>query len=259
MTTTTNIAALDRVLLDADGHASHATAACPAARLPLAEVVPAAGGFYCGTCIDVDPDLRPRVHVVEPERGHGDGTGRGARPARTVPAATDAQLRFLRKLAAERGRDLDALDALIAAGMTVRMASALIDDLKAAPAATPAPGPSPSAPPAVDLSAIPEGRYLIAGVVFKVDTPDNGEWAGWTFVKAGADRGAPKAATRRPDGRTTIRSHADLLALVAGNPAEYATAYGREFGTCGVCGRELTDPDSITRGIGPVCAGRYGY
>jgi hypothetical protein len=27
-------------------------------------------------------------------------------------------------------------------------------------------------------------------------------------------------------------------------------------GTCGRCGRELTDPESIQRGLGPVCAGK---
>ena len=29
--------------------------------------------------------------------------------------------------------------------------------------------------------------------------------------------------------------------------------YGLETGECSICGRELTDPDSIRRGIGPIC------
>lgn len=32
--------------------------------------------------------------------------------------------------------------------------------------------------------------------------------------------------------------------------------HGKETGTCLVCGRELTNPDSIEAGIGPVCASR---
>lgn len=28
------------------------------------------------------------------------------------------------------------------------------------------------------------------------------------------------------------------------------------LGTCGRCGRDLTDPESIVRGLGPTCAGR---
>ncbi len=29
--------------------------------------------------------------------------------------------------------------------------------------------------------------------------------------------------------------------------------YGLETGECSICGRELTDSESIRRGIGPVC------
>ena len=29
--------------------------------------------------------------------------------------------------------------------------------------------------------------------------------------------------------------------------------YGDNTGSCGICGRELTDPLSVKRGIGPVC------
>jgi hypothetical protein len=38
---------------------------------------------------------------------------------------------------------------------------------------------------------------------------------------------------------------------------EEAAAFGRETGWCVVCGTELTDPDSIAAGIGPVCATKF--
>lgn len=38
---------------------------------------------------------------------------------------------------------------------------------------------------------------------------------------------------------------------------EQAQAFGVETGVCGICGAELTNPDSVARGIGPVCAQRY--
>lgn len=38
-----------------------------------------------------------------------------------------------------------------------------------------------------------------------------------------------------------------------------AIAYGKKFGRCAVCNRELTDEESIERGIGPVCADRMGW
>lgn len=45
----------------------------------------------------------------------------------------------------------------------------------------------------------------------------------------------------------------------AKDPKAAAVAYGRETGSCSICARELTDADSIERGIGPVCAERMGW
>lgn len=36
-----------------------------------------------------------------------------------------------------------------------------------------------------------------------------------------------------------------------------AKNYGKETGQCLVCGRTLTNPDSIEAGIGPICASRF--
>lgn len=46
---------------------------------------------------------------------------------------------------------------------------------------------------------------------------------------------------------------------VASQPADAAIAYGRRTGSCACCGRELTDPESIERGIGPICATKFGF
>lgn len=40
---------------------------------------------------------------------------------------------------------------------------------------------------------------------------------------------------------------------VCKDPKTAAIAYGKKYGICCVCGRELTDPASIERGIGPIC------
>lgn len=56
--------------------------------------------------------------------------------------------------------------------------------------------------------------------------------------------------------------HADVEAdvvSVASDPHQAAVAYGKKFGVCAVCGRELTDHSSIERGIGPICADKYGW
>lgn len=46
---------------------------------------------------------------------------------------------------------------------------------------------------------------------------------------------------------------------VASDPKEAAIAYGRETGSCACCGRELSDPASVALGIGPICAGKFGW
>jgi hypothetical protein len=46
---------------------------------------------------------------------------------------------------------------------------------------------------------------------------------------------------------------------IAGDPKSAAIAHGKKFGKCSVCARDLSDPESVERGIGPVCADRYGW
>ena len=47
-----------------------------------------------------------------------------------------------------------------------------------------------------------------------------------------------------------------LAGIVYGNDAALNSFEFYHEGRCGACGRRLTDPDSIRRGLGPVCAGR---
>jgi hypothetical protein len=49
-----------------------------------------------------------------------------------------------------------------------------------------------------------------------------------------------------------------LLAKIAKNPLKAAVEYGRSTGKCCCCGRELTDPESVANGIGPVCQSKWG-
>lgn len=51
---------------------------------------------------------------------------------------------------------------------------------------------------------------------------------------------------------------AALVALEA-DPATVIAEHGKATGSCGCCGRELTDPESIARGIGPVCIEQAGF
>lgn len=105
-----------------------------------------------------------------------------------------------------------------------------------------------------DPTTVPAGRYaLTAGgetAFYQVDRPTKGRWDGWTFVNlihAGGDR------IRQIKGG----ERGKVLARLSINPTSYSTQYGQHTGTCGVCSRLLSDPESVARGIGPVCARKF--
>lgn len=89
--------------------------------------------------------------------------------------------------------------------------------------------------------------------------PATGANAGAVYVKRGEDY-----LGKIKDGRfvrsftCTEVTEAEVVELCA-NPAEAAIAYGRRTGSCACCGRELTVGESIDRGIGPICAEKYGW
>lgn len=90
--------------------------------------------------------------------------------------------------------------------------------------------------------------------------PDHGKNAGALYVKAG-DTYLGKIA----DGRYIATREATEMGMVPcvveamSDPLASAIAYGRRTGQCSCCGRELTDPVSVAAGIGPICAGKFGW
>ena len=102
--------------------------------------------------------------------------------------------------------------------------------------------------------SIPAGRYALMNVredrwyFFKVDNPTDGKWAGWTFLK---QINGGNEDTVRGEKREMILRH------IMENPLGAAADYGKETAHCGMCNTQLTDPDSIARGIGPVCAKKF--
>lgn len=64
--------------------------------------------------------------------------------------------------------------------------------------------------------------------------------------------------------RTSLDSRLsdDVKSVIMGaasDPLTAAIRYGKVSGECSCCGRELTDPQSIERGIGPICARKFGW
>jgi len=61
---------------------------------------------------------------------------------------------------------------------------------------------------------------------------------------------------------SNVETRQDLLTqlqALCADPAGAAAAHGHHTGRCSCCAALLTDPVSIARGIGPICAGRWGF
>jgi hypothetical protein len=124
---------------------------------------------------------------------------------------------------------------------STKSASKVIDGLLAlAKAAPKAAAPAPKASP----STVATGFYALDGNIYRVVPARHGSHnyakvlvptgsgARWEYAKGAMSR----------------------LAGLAPMTAAEAAAYGKSHGYCMVCGKLLTDPESIARGIGPVCA-----
>lgn len=106
--------------------------------------------------------------------------------------------------------------------------------------------------------------YLLGGetkLVFS-RAPDNGKNAGAVYVKAngGEDAGTYLGKVQHGkffSSRECTPSLAQAVEAACADPENAAIAYGKKFGVCSCCGRDLTDPDSVARGIGPVCANNF--
>lgn len=89
--------------------------------------------------------------------------------------------------------------------------------------------------------------------------PATGANAGAVYVKRGEEY-----LGKIKDGRFVKAwacnevTEAEVVELCS-NPAENAVAYGRRTGRCAICSKELTVGESIDRGIGPICAEKYGW
>lgn len=109
---------------------------------------------------------------------------------------------------------------------------------------------------------VPNGHYCVDGTTigdggdsglrfYKVNTPTQGKWAGFTFVDA---QGGP---TYYP---IKNRAHKEqILKAIAKDPREAAIRYGKELGVCGICNTELTNEESRSYGIGPICRKKTGW
>lgn len=103
-------------------------------------------------------------------------------------------------------------------------------------------------------------RFVVDGVLAISRAPDSGRNAGALYVKTGdgAYAGKIKDGVYMP-----LREYADdeqlleNIVAMCKDPAGFARLSGLNTGVCCCCGRPLTDPVSVARGIGPICEGRW--
>jgi hypothetical protein len=95
------------------------------------------------------------------------------------------------------------------------------------------------------VETVTEGYFLRGGEVYKVRTSKAGNrYATMLTIEGG--RGRWEYVT----GAIRNLTEGDRITL------EKAAEFGHLHGLCAICGRTLTDPASVERGIGPVCATR---
>lgn len=117
-----------------------------------------------------------------------------------------------------------------------------------------------------DLNALPYGRTCAAvdndsgGLTFLlIDRPAEldrfkqpNRWAGWVFVKQQQGPEEVRLGSQRP-GESYSGQWANLIDKVLADPEAAVRRYGTELGVCGICQLPLTNEESRTYGIGPVC------
>ena len=91
--------------------------------------------------------------------------------------------------------------------------------------------------------------------------PANGRNAGGIYVKRADDQTyLGKIMGGRFERRLECSPvEATAIAEAAADPYNAAIAYGRKYSRCSVCNAALSDPKSVARGIGPVCAAKFGW
>lgn len=99
---------------------------------------------------------------------------------------------------------------------------------------------TPQRPPVTEA-----GVYMLEDVVYRVKPSQQGRLYALAFDPETQSFEYAAGAIKR-------LSSEDLMTV------EQAERFGQRFGICAVCARVLTNPKSITRGIGPVCADKLG-
>jgi hypothetical protein len=99
----------------------------------------------------------------------------------------------------------------------------------------------------------------LAGFKFQ-PAPANGKNPGAVYVKTTSGNYLGKVLGGKLfKSRECTDEMVDKITAAARDPKAAAIEYGKLTGRCAICARELTDPVSIERGIGPICESNMGW
>ena len=120
----------------------------------------------------------------------------------------------------------------------------------------------------IDLSNVKKifdkAHEAIKSPKFRVDNmvlsraPDSGVNAGAIYVKVDGEYAGKVTGGYWLPCKGSPEGTLEKLRDVAKDPLGSAVAYGKRTGNCSACGRDLTNHGSIEKGIGPICAERWG-
>lgn len=106
-------------------------------------------------------------------------------------------------------------------------------------------------------SGLKRPRLIAGPVVFSL-APATGRNAGHYYAShEGAYAGKISPAGEFTPSRDASGEVVAAVKSAAADPLAAALAHGRETGECSCCGRMLTDPASIAKGIGPICEAKW--
>ena len=88
--------------------------------------------------------------------------------------------------------------------------------------------------------------------------PDHGVNAGALYVKVDGEYAGKVKDGKFFGLKTAPDNIVSKLEQISKDPLSSAVAYGKKTGNCSMCNRDLTRHDSIERGVGPICAEKWG-
>lgn len=101
-------------------------------------------------------------------------------------------------------------------------------------------------------------KLWIADMGFSYAKPDSPN-AGALYVKRGATYLGKIMGGKFMRSRDCDDATQQAVLDVVADPRGAAIRHGRLTGSCAICNRSLTDATSVANGIGPVCAGKFGW